>query len=83
MDNPCKNCIHDKVCGNRSHEDEICSDFKPRIDHDNKLKNQREEIRRLQKRLKDVTQSRDHWKREAKRIGKQLFEALNAKKEEI
>ena len=25
--NPCADCIHDKVCGNRSHEDEICDDF--------------------------------------------------------
>jgi hypothetical protein len=47
------------------------------VDRDNKLKNQREEIRRLRKRLSDVAQSRDHWKREAKRIGKQLSETLN------
>lgn len=25
--NPCADCIHDKVCGNRSHEDERCDDF--------------------------------------------------------
>ena len=27
MKNPCAECIHDSVCGNRSHEDERCDDF--------------------------------------------------------
>lgn len=27
MDNACKDCIHDKVCGCRTHEDEICDFF--------------------------------------------------------
>lgn len=26
-DNPCKNCIHDSVCGGRTHEDEICDEY--------------------------------------------------------
>lgn len=26
-ENPCRNCIHDTVCGNRTHEDEICDDY--------------------------------------------------------
>lgn len=33
MDNACKDCIHDKVCGCRTHEDKICSSFEhTRID---------------------------------------------------
>lgn len=39
---------------------------------DKRIENQREEIRRLQKCLNDTKQSRDHWKAEAERIGKQL-----------
>lgn len=41
-----------------------------------RIENQREEIRRLRKRLNDITQSRDFWKAKAKRVGKQLHEAL-------
>ena len=41
-----------------------------------RLERQRVEIRRLQKRLHDTTQSRDFWKAKAKRVGKQLYEAL-------
>ena len=37
-----------------------------------RVKNLREEIRRLQKCLHDITRSRDYWKAEATRIGKQL-----------
>lgn len=41
-----------------------------------RIHNQREEIRKLQKRLHDVTQSRDAWKSKAERLGKQLHEVL-------
>jgi hypothetical protein len=41
-----------------------------------RLERQRIEIRRLQKRLHDTTQSRDFWKAKAKRVGKQLYEVL-------
>lgn len=48
-----------------------------------RVKNQREEIRRLQKCLHDITQSRDHWKAEATRIGKQLNDVLYGKENQI
>jgi chromosome segregation ATPase len=41
-----------------------------------RIENQREEIRRLQKRLQSVTQSRNAWKAKAKRLGKQLHDVL-------
>ena len=41
-----------------------------------KIINQREEIKRLRKCLFDVTNSRDYWKAKAYRVGKQLQEYL-------
>ena len=41
-----------------------------------KIENQREEIKHLRKCLFDVTNSRDYWKAKAYRVGKQLQEAL-------
>lgn len=41
-----------------------------------KIENQREEIKRLRKCLFDVTNSRDYWKAKAYRVGKQLQEYL-------
>ena len=41
-----------------------------------KIANQREEIKRLRKCLFDVTNSRNHWKAKACRVGKQLQEHL-------
>ena len=46
-----------------------------------RLERQRIEIRRLQKRLRDITQSRDSWKAKAKRVGKQLHDLLERNKE--
>ena len=42
-----------------------------------RIANQREEIRRLKKYLNDTTQSRNYWKNKAKRIGKQLQQILD------
>ena len=47
-----------------------------------RIENQREEIRRLQKCLNDTKQSRDHWKAEAERIGKQLNRMLEEERRE-
>lgn len=47
-----------------------------------RIENQREEIRRLQKCLNDTKQSRDHWKAEAERIGKQLRQVLAERRKE-
>ena len=41
-----------------------------------KIKNQREEIKRLRKCLFDVNNSRDYWKAKACRVGKQLQQTL-------
>lgn len=47
-----------------------------------RIANQREEIRRLQKCLNDTKQSRDYWKAEAGRIGKQLNQVLKERRKE-
>ena len=47
-----------------------------------KIANQREEIRRLKKCLNDTTQSRNYWKNKAKRIGKQLQQVLEDRRKE-
>ena len=47
-----------------------------------RIENQREEIRRLLKRLNDVKQSRDYWKAEAERLGKQLNHMLEERRKE-
>ena len=47
-----------------------------------RVANQREEIRRLQKCLNDTKQSRDYWKAEAGRIGKQLNRVLKERRKE-
>lgn len=47
-----------------------------------KIENQREEIKRLRKCLFDVTNSRDYWKAKAYRVGKQLQQALDDKRKE-
>lgn len=44
-----------------------------------KISNQREEIKRLRKCLFDITNSRDYWKSKANRIGKQLQQVLEKK----
>ena len=41
-----------------------------------KIENQREEIKRLRKCLFDVNNSRDYWKAKACRVGKQLHQVL-------
>lgn len=47
-----------------------------------KIENQREEIKRLRKCLNDTTQSRNCWKNKAKRIGKQLQQVLEDRRKE-
>ena len=47
-----------------------------------KIENQREEIKRLRKCLFDVTNSRDHWKAKACRVGKQLQQVLDGMRKE-
>lgn len=42
-----------------------------------RIENQREEIRRLQKLLDDITKSRDNWKSKYERVKKQLQQVLN------
>lgn len=46
-----------------------------------RIENQREEISRLQKHIRSLEQSRDAWKAKAKRLGKQLYEVLNGRRE--
>lgn len=46
-----------------------------------RIENQREEIRRLQKHIRSLEQSRDAWKDKAERLGNQLFEVLNGRRE--
>ena len=41
-----------------------------------RIENQREEIRRLREHNRNLEQSRNHWKRKAKMLGKQLREVL-------
>lgn len=43
--------------------------------------NQREELRRLNDNTRNLTQSRNIWKKQAEKVGKQLFEVLNDKKQ--
>ena len=47
-----------------------------------KIENQREEIKRLRKCLFDVTNSRDYWKAKAYRVGKQLQQTLEDRRKE-
>ena len=47
-----------------------------------KIINQREEIKRLRKCLFDVTNFRDYWKAKAYRVEKQLQQALDDKRKE-
>lgn len=42
--------------------------------------NQRDEIRRLRSHVRSLEQSRDNWKGKAERVGKQLFEELERRK---
>ena len=46
-----------------------------------RIENQREEIRRLHNHIRNLEQSRDAWKDKAERLGKQLFEVLNERRE--
>lgn len=46
-------------------------------DCEKRIANQREEIRRLRTRINGLTQSRDVWKKQAERVGKQLHEVLS------
>ena len=47
-----------------------------------RIANQREEIKRLKKCLNDITQSRNYWKSKANSIGKQLQQVLYGKRKE-
>ena len=47
-----------------------------------KISNQREEIKRLRKCLFDTTNSRDYWKAKAYRVGKQLQQVLKDTRKE-
>lgn len=47
-----------------------------------RIENQRGEIQRLHKHIKNLEQSRDAWRDKAERLGKQLFEVLNGRREE-
>ena len=47
-----------------------------------KIESQREEIRRLHNHMRSLEQSRDNWKGKAERVGKQLFEELERRKNE-
>ena len=47
-----------------------------------KIENQREEIKRLRKCLNDTTQSRNYWKNKAKCIGKQFQQILDDRRKE-
>lgn len=47
-----------------------------------RIANQREEIRRLQKCLNDTKQSRDYWKARAERLGKQFYQLKERRKED-
>lgn len=47
-----------------------------------KISNQREEIKRLRKCLFDTTNSRNYWKSKANRIGKQLQQVLEERRKE-
>lgn len=46
-------------------------------EYEKRIVNQREELRRLNKRITDLTQSREAWKKKAERVGKQLHEVLS------
>ena len=50
-------------------------------EREKRIINQREELRRLSKHIHNLTQSRDAWKKKAKRVGKQLYEVLNKQSE--
>lgn len=47
-----------------------------------KIENQREEIKHLRKCLFDTTNSRDYWKSKANRIGKRLQQVLKERRKE-
>jgi predicted RNase H-like nuclease (RuvC/YqgF family) len=49
--------------------------------YDNRIANQREEIRRLHNHIRNLEQSRDAWKAKAERLGKQLHELLKERSE--
>lgn len=46
-----------------------------------RIYNQREELHRLNKRINDLIQSREAWKKKAERVGKQLHEVLSKQSE--
>ena len=46
-----------------------------------RIENQRVEIARLHKHIRGLEQSRDAWKGKAERLGKQLYEVLNGRRE--
>lgn len=46
-----------------------------------RIENQREEIRRLHNHIRSLEQSRNAWKEKAERLGNQLFEVLNGRRE--
>ena len=51
----------------------------PEMSCQKRIENQREEIRRLREHNRNLEQSRNHWKRKAKMLGKQLCEVLERK----
>lgn len=46
-------------------------------EQEKRIIHQREEIRKLQEHIHNLTQSRDYWKAKAERVGKQLHKVLN------
>lgn len=46
-----------------------------------RIENQREEIGRLHRHIRGLEQSRDAWKDKAERLGNQLYDVLNGRRE--
>lgn len=50
-------------------------------EQEKRIANQREEIRKLNEHIHNLTQSRDYWKAKAERVGKQLHKVLKDRSE--
>jgi hypothetical protein len=46
-----------------------------------RVSNQREELHKCNNTIRNITQSRNTWKKQAEKVGKQLYETLNDKKQ--
>lgn len=68
----CSECMAQTLynAGYRKQSEEV-EEYRERI------YNQREELHRLNKRINDLIQSREAWKKKAERVGKQLHEVLS------